>query len=150
MNEIEERSIHLLQFDGAASPNPGRVGAGAVLFGPNLESKRPVLLEMGDYHPHGTNNFAEYNGLIIGLEGALAAGVKRLIVEGDSMLVVKQVQGLWKVSAAPLRPLCQRAKDLLAKFEHVVIRHIPRELNEHADSLTNEVVWKKIGLRRRG
>jgi probable phosphoglycerate mutase len=78
----------------------------------------------------------------------LAAGVKHLIVEGDSMLVVKQVQGLWKVSAAPLKPFCEKAKRLLAQFEDVIVRHIPREQNEHADSLTNEVVWKKIGLRR--
>ena len=141
---MDEKSYHLLQFDGAAVPNPGRVGAGAVLFGPDMR----VIFEMGDYHPHGTNNFAEYNGLIIGLEGALAAGVKHLIVEGDSMLVVKQVQGLWKVSAAPLKPLCEKAKGLLAQFEDVIVRHIPREQNEHADSLTNEVVWKKIGLRR--
>jgi ribonuclease HI len=140
-----EETCYLLQFDGSAVPNPGKASGAAVLFAPLT---REMIFEVGDYIPFATNNVAEYTGLIIGLEAALEGGVKRLIVEGDSMLVVKQVQGLWKVSAAPLKPYCEKAKGLLAKFENVIIRHVYREKNTHADALTNEVVSRCMGFRR--
>ena len=150
-NSMNDES-YLLQFDGAAVPNPGRASGGAVLFSPRrgeiFEPDAVKYIEVGEYIPHATNNVAEYTGLIIGLELALEEGVRRIIVEGDSMLVVQQVQGKWKVSAEPLKPYCARAKELLGKFESVVVRHIRREKNAHADALTNEVVAKRAGFRR--
>ena len=150
-NSTNEES-YLLQFDGSAVPNPGRASGGAVLFSPRrgeiFEPDAVKYIEVGEYISHATNNIAEYTGLIIGLELALEVGVRNLIVEGDSMLVVQQVQGKWKVSAEPLKPYCARAKELLGKFDSVVVRHIRREKNSHADSLTNEVVAKRVGFKR--
>jgi ribonuclease HI len=131
-----DKSYYLLQFDGGAQPNPGKGSGAAVLFDPNMV----IVAEVGDFYLHCTNNFAEYMGLILGLEMALKKGVRKLIVEGDSMLVIQQVSGFWKVSAEALKPLCMRAKALLALFEHTIVRHVLRAQNTHADALTEKII----------
>ena len=129
--KMTNTSSYLLQFDGGAQPNPG-VGAGAaVLFNNGV-----VIGEVVEHYEHCTNNFAEYNGLILGLEMALQRHIQSITVEGDSMLVIQQVQGRWKVAAEGLKPLCLRAKELLARFDDVILRHIPRAQNSYADALT--------------
>lgn len=131
-NKSEEKQSFLLRFDGGATPNPGRGSGAAVLFGPDGS----VVGEAYESYEHCTNNYAEYQGLIMGLEMALLHSVKVLRIEGDSMLVVQQVQGKWKVKVESLKPLYLEAKRLLAQFESIEVHHIPRELNSHADSLT--------------
>lgn len=122
--------------DGAAKGNPGPAGAGAVLFGDAGE----VLAELHKSLGHATNNVAEYEALILGLEEAKRRGIQRLDVRMDSMLVVRQMQGLWKIKHPGLRPLALRAGALLAEFPTRTIEHVPRDENSHADRLANLAV----------
>lgn len=122
--------------DGAAKGNPGPAGAGAVLFGDDGE----VLAELHKPLGHATNNVAEYEALILGLEEARRRGIARLDVRMDSLLVVRQMQGLWKIKHPGLRPLALRAGALLAGFPVRTIEHVPREENSHADRLANLAV----------
>jgi ribonuclease HI len=125
----------LVRFDGGAVPNPGACGSGAVLYGPDGR----CLWERGEFIARGTNNIAEYTGLLIGLELALQKGVRSVKVEGDSMLVIKQITGTWKVKDATLRVLYERVMKLIVEFDYFVCRHVYRENNTHADALTNEL-----------
>ena len=136
---------HLLQFDGASDPNPGPSAGGAVLFHPG--TTEPVF-ERYEFIPHATNNEAEYNGLIIGLQEAADAGIKNLLIEGDSNLIINQFAGTWKIKAQNLVSLHKKARDLLSSFDFVAIKHIPREKNTHADRLTNEGVKEKDSVLR--
>ena len=132
---IDATLCSLLQFDGSAAPNPGPATAAAVLFTP----QRALLAERGEYVGETTNNQAEYSGLILGLQLAAEIGVQNLLIEGDSQLIVFQVQRKWKVSKAELRPRFAEVVLLLSRFEYVAIRHVPREQNAHADRITNLV-----------
>jgi ribonuclease HI len=136
---------YLLQFDGASDPNPGPSAGGAVLFHPGTTD--PVF-ERYEFIPHATNNEAEYNGLIIGLQEAADAGIKNLLIEGDSNLIINQFAGTWKIKAQNLVSLHKKARDLLSSFDFVAIKHIPREKNTHADRLTNEGVKEKDSVLR--
>ena len=136
---------HLLQFDGASDPNPGPSAGGAVLFHPGTTD--PVF-ERYEFIPHATNNEAEYNGLIIGLQEAADAGIKNLLIEGDSNLIINQFAGTWKIKAENLASLHKKARALLSQFNFVAIKHIPREKNAHADRLTNEGVKEKDSVLR--
>ena len=84
-----------------------------------------------------TNNEAEYMGLIIGLEEAINIGVKNLYVEGDSLLVIKQMKGLYKVKAENLYKLYENAKKLEKQFTTVSYNHVYRDKNKRADELSN-------------
>jgi ribonuclease HI len=135
----------LLQFDGASEPNPGPSGSAYVIFSPietdeNGDLIRNVVQEGFIYIPHATNNEAEYNALILGLTKALELGIEELDVEGDSNLVVQQVQGLWKVKVPKLVPLQSKANKLLWKFKKWTVKHVPREQNEDADRLSKEAL----------
>lgn len=132
----------LLQFDGASEPNPGISSGGAVLW-----NNGKKICEIGKYIPYGTNNEAEYTGLIIGLQVALELGVKTLLVEGDSKLIIQQVLRKWKVSKQTLVPFYTKVVDLLKKFEYVGIKHVYRESNTHADSVTKLCIQKKESYR---
>jgi ribonuclease H / adenosylcobalamin/alpha-ribazole phosphatase len=87
-----------------------------------------------------TNNVAEYRGLIAGLEAALALGAKRVEARMDSELLVRQAIGRYRVKNPGLIPLHNRVVGLRARFDEVVFRHVPRELNKHADSLANQAL----------
>jgi ribonuclease HI len=136
---------YLLQFDGASEPNPGPSGSAYVIFSPIQQDEtgyqyRNVVQEGFLYIPHATNNEAEYNSLIIGLTKALELGIREIDVEGDSNLVVNQVQGLWKVKVPKLVPLQSKANKLLWKFKKWTVKHIPREENTDADRLSKEAL----------
>ena len=125
-----------LYADGAARGNPGPAGSGALLLD---EAGRPVAqltLPLG----RATNNVAEYNALILGLEEARRRGIDEIDVRMDSLLVVRQMQGLWKIKHPGLRPLALRAGGLLASFARRSIEHIPREQNGAADALANKAI----------
>jgi ribonuclease HI len=96
--------------------------------------------EVGGVIGETTNNVAEYQALISGLETALAEGVSSIEVRLDSLLLVKQVMGEYRVKAPHLKPLQREAVKLLTKFEHATIDHVRRELNTVADGLANEAL----------
>ena len=123
----------ILWSDGAARGNPGPAGAGAILRTPG----GVVLAELCGFLGHTTNNVAEYRALLMGLEQALALGVRRLEVRADSELLIKQLKGEYRVKDPKLKPLWQEAKELLARFESARLHHVPRAQNSDADRLAN-------------
>jgi len=135
-----EEACYLLQFDGLCEPNPGTATAGAVLYTPCSDGTRSILMERGEFMGPGTNNTAEYTGLLIGVKSAVDFGVKLLLIEGDSNLVVQQVSGNWKVANETLKPLHKEIRNLLQiHFDFVAIRHVYRDKNVRADAITNAV-----------
>jgi len=133
----EARPVRTRLFtDGAARGNPGPAGAGAVIISPDGH----VVAKVGKYLGETTNNVAEYTGLILGLKRAKAMGLRELEVLADSELVVKQLTGEYQVKADHLRPLHDEAKALLAGFDKIDLRHIPREENEAADEMSNRAI----------
>lgn len=127
-----------LQFDGCSKDNPGIAGAGAVIYKFNQEISSKIKF-VGN---NSTNNAAEYTGLIIGLKQAIALGIKSLIVEGDSMLVIKQMKGEYDVKSKNLIDLYNEANNLLNNFDNVYFRHIYRDSNKRADELSNLAISK--------
>lgn len=136
-SKIEEGSCYLLQFDGLSDPNPGTSTAGAVMFSP---SPRKVVFERGEFIDFATNNQAEYTGLLIGIKSAIESGIKQLLIEGDSQLVIFQTEGKWKVKNEGLKVLNKEVKDLLSQLDFVAVRHVYRENNTYADRITNDVL----------
>ena len=130
-----------LYADGGARGNPGPAGSGAVL----LDERGRVLAECMRFLGRATNNVAEYTALVMGLEAALARGIDELDVRMDSLLVVQQMKGLWKIKHPGLKPLALRARELLAQFPTRTIEHIPRELNTLADALVNRAIDEATG-----
>jgi ribonuclease HI len=122
--------------DGGARGNPGPAGYGVVVTTPQGQ----VLAELAEGIGWATNNVAEYRGVIAGLERARALGARRVRVRADSLLVVNQQRGLWKVKNAGLRPLWAEAARLAGGFERVIWEHVPRERNRHADELANRAM----------
>lgn len=126
----------VLYADGACRGNPGPAGSGAAL----VDEGGQVVAEAMRHLGHGTNNIAEYNALIIGLEEARRRGVDEIEVRMDSKLVVEQMNGKWKIRDPKLRPLAIRAGNLLGQFRRWTIGHIPREQNTIADALANRAI----------
>ena len=129
----EKEYEYLMQFDGCSKGNPGKAGSGAVIYKNKSEIWGKSLF-IGDKN---TNNEAEYMGLIIGLEEAINIGVKDLYVEGDSLLVIKQMKGLYKVKAENLYKLYEKAKKLEKQLTTVSYNHVYRDKNKRADELSN-------------
>lgn len=126
-----------LYADGGARGNPGPAAGAAVL----LAEDGRVLAERAHYLGTATNNVAEYTGLIVGLEEAKRLGaVSALDIRMDSLLVVQQMRGLWRIRHPGLRPLALRAGALLAEFPQRTIEHVPREVNVLADALVNRIL----------
>ncbi|MGI8427330.1 MAG: reverse transcriptase-like protein [Actinomycetota bacterium] len=123
-----------IHTDGGARGNPGPAGIGVVLD----DGEGQIIAEEGRGIGWATNNVAEYEGLIEGLRLALANGATELDVFMDSVLVVQQMKGIFKVKHPGLRPLHATARDLAKKFDKVTFRAIPREHNTEADLLANE------------
>jgi ribonuclease HI len=124
----------LLMVDGAARGNPGDAGCGAVI----VDRNGTVVKELSRYLGHTTNNVAEYEGLLMGLEALLQLGKKRIRVQSDSQLLVRQLNGEYRVKDEKLKALFQNAMALLRQFETYRIFHVPRELNKLADRLANK------------
>jgi ribonuclease HI len=119
--------------DGGARGNPGPAGYGAVI----TDQDGQVLAELYEGIGLSTNNVAEYRGLIAALEWALAHGHPRLHVRSDSLLIVQQMLGHYRVKDEGLLPLHRLARQLAAKIGHVTFEHVGRELNRDADRLSN-------------
>jgi ribonuclease H / adenosylcobalamin/alpha-ribazole phosphatase len=122
--------------DGGARGNPGPAGYGAVVTTPGGQ----ILAEVAEGIGWATNNVAEYRGVIAGLRRAAELGARRVRVRADSLLVVNQQKGLWKVKNADLRPLSEETRRLARSFDRVIWEHVPRERNRHADALANRAM----------
>jgi len=128
-----------LYFDGSSKSNPGLAGAGAVLYDENHNEILCISKKVGDKE---TNNYAEYCGLIFGLEECLQLlqHIKHLVVKGDSLLVIKQMKGEYKVKSENLLPLYKKAKELQLQINvssvNIDFIHVYRNENKRADELS--------------
>lgn len=122
--------------DGASAGNPGPAGIGVIVTTPS----GALLLQMGRPIGVATNNAAEYTALIAGLEEALKLGARDVDVAMDSELVVRQIQGSYRVRNEGLQKLHAKAVDLLARFRKWSIRHVDREHNRRADELASSSI----------
>ena len=126
-----------LSTDGGSRGNPGISGIGYSLMTTDIAGQATPVSSGGWYIGRATNNQAEYHALIWGLENALARNVRILTVELDSELVVKQLNGLYKVNNEGIKPLYTLAKGYLTGFSSVSVSHIRRALNSEPDRLAN-------------
>ena len=126
--------------DGASRNNPGEAGAGVFI----MRDGRP-LEKIAQYLGTTTNNIAEYQAAIIGLEHCVKLGASTVRLHADSELMVKQLNGQYKVKNEGLKPLYLKVKELIAKIGRVEVQYIPREMNKEADALANKAIDEKIG-----
>lgn len=127
--------------DGGSRGNPGPAGFGVYVEGPDGQK----LAELSEFLGRTTNNVAEYSGLLAALDFALRNGHPRLKVVADSELMVKQMQGRYKVNSADLRPLYDEAKRRAARLEGFRIEHVLRGKNQRADRLANLAMDRGTG-----
>lgn len=125
--------VHVANIDGASRGNPGPA-AYAVIFRAPDGSK---LCEFAKTIGRETNNIAEYYGLVAALDYAASQGIRALRVRSDSELLVRQMQGRYKVKNAALKPLHERAQKLARALDYFAIEHVMREQNRDADALGN-------------
>ena len=125
-----------VNVDGGARGNPGLAGIAAVATGEDGE----VLAERNETIGEATNNVAEYRAMLLGIELAGELGADEVELIGDSELIVKQVQGKFKVKQEHLRPLRAQVVEALSGLDSWTIRNVPREENERADALVNEAL----------
>ena len=122
--------------DGGARGNPGPAG-----FGVRVEQADGTLVEeFSEAIGHATNNVAEYRGLLAALEWAKAHGHRALHVRSDSLLLVQQMLGNYKVKNAGLQPLHAKARVLAHDIGRVTFEHVGRAKNAHADRLANSAM----------
>jgi ribonuclease HI len=126
----------VVHVDGGSRGNPGPGAAASVVSDPSGE----VLDEASELLGTVTNNVAEYRALLLGLARARTLGATEVELVNDSELVAKQIQGLYKVKHAAMRPLYSDAMAALRGFEKWKIRSVPRAQNAHADALVNAVL----------
>jgi ribonuclease HI len=119
--------------DGASRGNPGPASIGATVLSPSGVEAHTVSRRIG----RGTNNEAEYQAAIAGLEAALALGARQVRLKMDSELVVRQLEFRYRVRNARLKPLFNRLLELRRRFESFEVESIPRALNKRADQLAN-------------
>jgi|SRR3990167_1351045 len=125
-----------LKFDGGSRGNPGKSGCGYVLYDDNNN-----IIHTGyKYLGIQTNNYAEYMGLICGLELAILHNITRLSIEGDSLLIINQMKKIYKVKNKNILSLYSRATILLQSFSSITFNHIYREFNSDADKLANYAI----------
>ena len=125
----------LLMVDGAARGNPGPAGCGAVI----CDEKGAVVRELSRYLGHATNNVAEYEALLMGLEALIELKRNKIVVQSDSQLLVRQLNGEYRVKDEKLKVLYQRATALLRQFGSYRIVHLRREFNKVADRLARGI-----------
>lgn len=125
----------MLRSDGGARGNPGPAGAGFV-----IEVDGEVVCSGGRFLGECTNNVAEYEALIWGLENVRRLGFEKVTVFADSELLVKQINGQYRVKNEGLKPLFLKALALLRAFSAFQVRHVRREQNKRADALANEAM----------
>lgn len=123
----------IIYIDGGARGNPGPAGIGVVILNDSGEKIKDVSRYIGET----TNNIAEYNALLYGLEEALILKADEIKINLDSELIAKQIVGEYRVKDANLKPLFDRALNMLSSFKAFEIQHIDRSKNKEADKLVN-------------
>ena len=123
-------------IDGGSRGNPGPAGYGVLI----QDAQGQTLETLSQFLGTATNNVAEYQGLLAALEYAAQRQSKRLKVYCDSELIVRQMQGSYRVQSPDLKPLHQRAQELARRLPQFSIEHVPREQNRQADRLANQAM----------
>ncbi len=130
--------VYTLQFDGASKRNPGICGAGYVIFQDDeiLERASKFVSEKN------TNNYAEYSALLFGIERVVELGIKDIHVEGDSQLVINQLNGIYKINSPNIIDIYNKIIDNFIYLDSFTFRHIKRDKNKIADELANQAIYK--------
>lgn len=126
----------IIYADGGSRGNPGPSGIGVVI----QDDKGKTVNELNKYIGIATNNIAEYNAVIYGLQEALIQRADKVELRLDSELVAKQLNGEYKVKSEEIKPLFLQALHLISGFKNIVIKHIKREENSEADKLVNKAI----------
>ena len=127
-------------IDGGSRGNPGPAG-----YGVRIEREDGGIVELKQSIVSATNNVAEYSGLIAALAWAAQQGLEQLHIRSDSLLLVKQMQGEYRVKHPGLQPLHEEARSLARRIGRVTFEHVRRELNKDADRLANEAMDEAAG-----
>jgi ribonuclease HI len=139
--EERQEGFWRLHCDGASRGNPGPAGAGVVLHDPQGH----LQVNRGRYLGETTNNVAEYQALLLGLAEARRLGVRKIQVLADSELMVRQLNGRYRVKSSHLIPLWRKAQESLQQFDAYTVGHVPREENRLADAAANRAIDQKTG-----
>lgn len=131
-----------VHFDGGSRGNPGPAGVGVVL----RAADGTALVTLGRFIGHATNNVAEYRGLITALEEAKKLGARKILICGDSELIVKQMRGEYRVRNPGLLGLYEEARHLLHQFDEAKIEHNLRHKNALADKLANLAMDRRVDV----
>jgi ribonuclease HI len=129
-------SVITIFTDGGSRGNPGPSAAGFVI----LDQHQQVIAEGGEYLGITTSNQAEYQGVRIGLEEAERLGYRKIDFKLDSMMVVNQMKGYYKIKNRELWPIHERIRDLMTRFDRVTFTHVPRQFNRLADGMVNKTL----------
>jgi ribonuclease HI len=132
-SSVTGASSFVANVDGGARGNPGPAGWGALI----RTDGGDVVAELSGALGHATNNVAEYSGLLAALDWCAAHGATRVHVRADSLLMVQQMRGVYKVKNEGLKPLHGQARLLVHRIGRVDFEHVPREANKDADRLAN-------------
>lgn len=135
VNKSSENRITIYS-DGGSRGNPGPSAAGYVI----IDSNQKMIDQGGEYLGITTNNQAEYHGVRLGLEKARELGYKQIDFRIDSMLVVNQMNGVYKIKNRELWPIHERIRKLMLEFEKVTFSHVRREFNQLADGMVNRTL----------
>jgi ribonuclease HI len=122
-------------IDGGSRGNPGPAA-----YGVRVEREDGSIVELKEALPLATNNVAEYSGLLAALRWAVAHGITTLHVRSDSLLLVNQMKGQYRVKNPGLQPLYEDARKLVLQIGRVTFEHVRREFNKEADRLANEAM----------
>jgi ribonuclease HI len=125
-----------IYIDGGARGNPGPAGVGVVV----LDESGKRIKDVSKYIGEATNNIAEYSALLYGLEEALILRADEIKINLDSELVAKQITGEYRVKDPNIRPLFERALNMLKSFKNFEVNHIDRSKNKEADKLVNKAI----------
>jgi ribonuclease HI len=129
----------IINADGAARGNPGPAAIGVTI----KDDRGNLITSLSRRIGKATNNQAEYRAIIAGLEEAIGRGARRVKVFSDSELVVKQINGKYRVKNTSLKFLYERAVQLIGKLEGFSLHHVPRRRSAEADNLANQALDSK-------
>ena len=135
---LSPEKTYVLRFDGGSRGNPGIAGSGMVLY--DADEGTEVWAGFYFMGENYTNNEAEYTGILEGLRCAHAMGARSIVVQGDSQLIIRQLEGRYRVKSEKLRPYYQQVVKLLRQFDSLCVCHIERAENARADELANQAM----------
>ena len=136
VSNASDKSHVIVYSDGGSRGNPGPSASGFVV----MDDQENVLHEGGMYLGITTNNQAEYHGVRLGLEKALQMGAKHVDFRMDSLLIVNQMSGVYKIRSRDLWPIHERIRELVKEFDKVTFTHVRREFNQLADGMVNKIL----------